>query len=227
MRSCSTSQSGARLSLSMRRYRSCRAELMLGCGTLAMGISGNESCIHGFYGLQPYDGLSELLAQRLAFRIGERRLARLADRRRLLAQVRGRRVLHQRVEDGEEVALAATVRLAVALDEPRALGDLAGERDVALRRLGDMGEPALDQLLLLAVAIAHRPPRPQPGERAHEEIAEEARGLDVHAHVVCVELAPALSPGNKPLSQETRKNRGALLDSRLELVDHNDRLAPP
>src|SRR5688572_23683643 len=200
---------------------------MLVFGTLAMGISGNECCIRRFYGFEPDDGLAERLSERLSLRIGERRLACLADRRRLLAGVRRRRILHQRIEDGEEIGLAAAVRLPVALDEARALGDLACERNIALRRLGDMSEPALDELLLLAGAIAHRPPRPQPGGRAHEEVAGEARGLDVHALVVCVELAPALSPGNKPLSQETRKNRGELLDSRLEIVDHNDRLAPP
>ena len=101
---------------------------MLGWGTLAMG---NSSLKMGFYVradlLEPDDRLAERVAERLALGIGERRLARLADRGRLLARVGGGRVLDQRVEDGEEVSLAAPVGLAVALDEARAFGDLARE----------------------------------------------------------------------------------------------------
>src|SRR5436190_18198021 len=94
-----------------------------------------------FYGLHPDDGLAERAAERLALGIGERRVARLVDRFRLLARIGGRRVLDQRVGDGEKVALAAAVRVAVALDEPRAFGDLVGELAVALRCLADHAEP--------------------------------------------------------------------------------------
>src|SRR6267142_1003139 len=89
-------------------------------------------------------------------------LPRLADRRRLRARVGSVRVFHQRIDDGEEVRLAAPMRLAVTLDEARAFGDLEGEAGVAPCRLGDEAQPALDQLLLLAVAVAARPPRLHP-----------------------------------------------------------------
>src|SRR5690349_16476875 len=59
--------------------------------------------------LQPHHRLAERGAERLAFRVGERRLARLADRLRLLGGARGGRVVDQRVGDGEEVAPAAAV----------------------------------------------------------------------------------------------------------------------
>src|SRR6185436_32457 len=164
---------------------------LLGWGTLAMaGLSGNR----GFYGLHPDDGFAECLAERLALGVGERRLARLADRRRLLARVGRGRVFHQRVDDGEEVALAAAVGLAVALDQARAFGNFARQRQVAPRRLDHQPEPALDQRLLLAVAVAHRPPGAQPGEAAHQQVAEHAGGLDVHADVVGVELAAPFRP---------------------------------
>src|SRR6185503_15737108 len=164
----------------MRRYSSCRAVLIFGWGTLAMGrLSRNRR----FYGLHPDHGLAQRLTQRLAFGIGERRLARLADGRGLLAHVRGRRVLDQRVDDGEEIRLPAPVRVAVALDQARALGDLDGEAHVARGRGSHQLQPALDERLLFAVAVACRTPRPQPGEAAHQEIAEDARGLDVHADV--------------------------------------------
>src|SRR5207237_5407237 len=106
----------------MRRYSSCRALLVV-CGTLAMRF-----LLRRFYGLHPDHGLAEGGAERLAFRIGERGIARLADRGCLLARVGGRRVLDQRVGDGEKVRLAAAMRLAVALDEPRALRHFVGQR---------------------------------------------------------------------------------------------------
>src|SRR5688572_28050064 len=117
-------------------------------------LSGNRE----YYGLHTDHGLVEVHAERLPLGVGQRGLARLADRRRLLARIRGRRVVHQRVDDGEEVAFAAPVRLALALDQSGAFGDLARQRGVAPRGLGHQAEPALDQLLLLAVAVAHRPP---------------------------------------------------------------------
>src|SRR5919106_284844 len=107
-----------------------------------MGLSW--SCRGRFYGLEPHHGLAECLAERLPLGIRQRRFPRFADRRSLLARVGRRRVLDQRVYDRQEIPLAAPVRLAVALDEARALGDLAGEPPIAPRRLGDVAEPALD-----------------------------------------------------------------------------------
>src|SRR2546421_3706800 len=98
------------------------------------------------------------------------------------------------------------MRLAVPLDEAGAFGELEGERGVALRRLGHQAEPTFDELLLLAVAVAPRPQRPQAGERAHQEITKDAGGPDVHADVVCVELAAALRPCDESLPQKARKN---------------------
>src|SRR5205807_2193166 len=118
--------------------------------------------------------------------------------------------------DGEEVALAAAVRLAVALDEPRALGDLVGELAVAPGCLGHHAEPALDERLLLHIAIAHRAQRLEPGEGAHEQVAEESRGLDVHADVIGVELAAPLGPGDEAFSKEVRHHGSELLDAGLE-----------
>src|SRR4051812_35411307 len=103
-----------------------------------------RNLLRRFYGLHPDDGLAERGAKRLALRIGECGVARLPDRLRLLAHICRRRVLDQRVGDGEEVALAAPVRLAIALDEAGAFRDLIAELAVALRRLGHHAEPALD-----------------------------------------------------------------------------------
>src|SRR5690348_7257816 len=94
-------------------------------------------------GLQPDHRPAERRAERLALGIGERRLARLANGPRLLGRARRRRLLDQRIDDREEVAPAAPVRLAVALDEPGALRDFPGEAGVALRRLGDERQPPL------------------------------------------------------------------------------------
>src|SRR3989449_8434764 len=57
------------------------------------------------------------------------------------------------------------------------------------------------------------------------QITEEARSLDVHADVVGIEPAAALRPRNKSFSEETRKNGGELLDSRLQVIDDHHRLA--
>src|SRR2546422_4797873 len=57
------------------------------------------------------------------------------------------------------------------------------------------------------------------------QITEEARSLDVHADVVGIEPAAALRPRNKSFSEETRKNGGEFLDSRLQVVDDHHRLA--
>jgi len=74
--------------------------LLVVWGTLAMEIPSGD-----FTGFIPHHGLAQRRAERLAFRIGKRGFARLADCFRLLARIRGRRVLDQRVGDGEEVAL--------------------------------------------------------------------------------------------------------------------------
>src|SRR5437660_10120166 len=224
MSSCSTSHSGARLSLSMRRYSSCRAAPRVGWGTLAMANSERKILRSGDRP-EPDHRLAERRAERLALGVGERGLARFADRRRLRTRVGGVRVFHQRIDDGEEVRLAAPMRLAVTLDETGALGDLEGETGIAPCRLGDQAQPALDQLLLLAVPVAARPPRLHPGERAHHQVAEEARGLDVHADVVGIELAAALRPRNESFAEETRKNGCEFFDSRLQVIDDYDRLA--
>jgi len=70
-----------------------------------------------------------------------------------------------------KLPFAAPVRLAVTLDQARAFGDLISELRVARRGFGHHAEPALDQLLLLGVAVAVGPQRPQPGERAHQQIS--------------------------------------------------------
>src|SRR2546422_11368948 len=57
------------------------------------------------------------------------------------------------------------------------------------------------------------------------QITEEARSLDVHADVVGIEPAAALRPRNKSFSEETRKNGGEFLDSRLQVIDDHHRLA--
>src|SRR5687768_15807121 len=105
------------------------------------------------YRLEPDHRLAEVGAERLAFRVGKRGLARLADRGRLLRRSGGGRVLDERVEDRQEVSLAAAVGLAVALDEARARRHLECQVGVAARRLARQGEPALDEPLLLAVAV--------------------------------------------------------------------------
>jgi hypothetical protein len=73
-----------------------------------------------FYGFEPDHGLAERGAEGLAFRVRERGLPGLADRACLLPRIRGGRVLHERIEDGKEIGLAAPVRLAVALHEASA-----------------------------------------------------------------------------------------------------------
>src|SRR5262245_40381015 len=151
--------------------------------------------------LQPYDRLAQGLAERLPLRIRETGFARPAYGLRLLADVRHGRVLDQGVDDGEEVRFAAPVGLAVALDETGASGQLERKRDVAFGRVAHQPKPALDQCLLLAVAVGEGPQRPQPGERAHQEVAEDAACLDVHADVVRVELAAPLGPCDEPFPQ--------------------------
>src|SRR5512147_673771 len=77
--------------------------------------------------LEPGHRPPERAAERLAFWVGERRFARLADRLGLLERLRGRRVVHQRIEDREEIRAAAAVGFAVALEQRRAGGDFQGE----------------------------------------------------------------------------------------------------
>src|SRR5207244_3232592 len=75
------------------------------------------------------------------FRVGKRRLARLADRFDPGAVVRHRVALDERVEDPQEVALAALVRVAVALDQPAAQRNFQGEPCVSLRSRGHRRQP--------------------------------------------------------------------------------------
>src|SRR5436190_24332138 len=108
--------------------------------------------------------------------------------------------------------------LAIALDQTRALRHLERQAGVPLRRIGDVPQPALDQLLLLAVAVAVRAPGLEPGERANQQEAEEARGLDVHADVVGVELAALFRPGDELFSKISWQKRRKFLDAGLEVV---------
>src|SRR5262245_43667937 len=158
--------------------------------------------------LQPDDRLAQSLAQRLALRVGQGGLASLANSLRLLGRVGSGRVLDQGIDDGKEVRLAAPVGLAVALDEAGASGQLKRKRDVAFGRVAHQPKPALDQCLLLAVAVGEGPQRPQPGERAHQEVAEDAACLDVHADVVRVELAAPLGPCDEPFPQTPGQDGG-------------------
>src|SRR5258708_23841626 len=81
-------------------------------GTLAM-----ESPILRFGdGLHPDDGLAERRAERLALGVGERRVARLADRFRLLARIGGGGGLHQRRPPCPAISLAPAVRSPLTLD---------------------------------------------------------------------------------------------------------------
>src|SRR5258707_1265465 len=159
-----------------------------GLGNACHGLSSKKGILRAGDRLEPDDGLAELLFKRLAFRVGEGGLAGLADRLCLLARVRGWRVLHQGVQQREEAALAAAVGFTVALYQAGAQRDLEREGGIALRSVRDQAEPALDQPLLLLVPVAARAPGLQPGERPHQQEAEHARGLDVHADVVGVEL---------------------------------------
>src|SRR5262245_44254920 len=108
------------------------------------------------YGFHPQNPPAQFLLQREAVRVGECRLARLANRAGLLDRVVGRWVLDQRVEDREEIRQAAAVRLAVALAQRGALRDLNREQRALRLRIADRAQPALDQRLLIGIAQAAR-----------------------------------------------------------------------
>src|SRR5262245_6789457 len=109
--------------------------------------------------------------ERIAFRIGERRLARRCERsRRVGVGVRtriggGQCRIDDRVHQAQEVALPAPMRIAVALDQARAFGDFARQRWLALERGVDGSQPALDQLLLDAITVATAAPGLEPRHR--------------------------------------------------------------
>src|SRR3990172_3305791 len=65
------------------------------------------------------------------FRIGERGLARLADRRSPLRVGGERAACNDRIQDAQEAGLGATMRLAVALDQPATQRDLEAEPEIA------------------------------------------------------------------------------------------------
>src|SRR5262245_9166592 len=84
IRLCSTSQSGARLCLSMRRYRSCRSLATLGFGTLAMVVLPKSPILRSGHRLEPHHRLAQARAEGFPLGIGQGGLARLADRGGLL-----------------------------------------------------------------------------------------------------------------------------------------------
>src|SRR6267143_2379628 len=92
-------------------------------------------------------------------RVGKRRLACLLDRLDPGAIVRQGVALDERVEDPQEIALAALVRLAVALDQPAAQRYFERQARVPLRRRSDRGQPAADQRLLFVPARGVTPER--------------------------------------------------------------------
>src|SRR6266571_4740984 len=95
------------------------------------------------HGRQRRDAVAfQRLLELTPFRVGERGLARLADRLRALSRIGDRAALDQGIEDAQEIAFAALVRFAIALDQTSAQGDLEREARVALCRARDRSEPA-------------------------------------------------------------------------------------
>src|SRR5262245_27886368 len=94
--------------------------------------------------------IGEAAGEALAFRILERRGARTGDGVDSLRQ-RNRAREHgpdHALLDEREVAAAALVRVAIALDEPRAFGDLERELDRLRGGLLDQPEPCRHRGLL-------------------------------------------------------------------------------
>ena len=96
----------------------------------------------------------ERAVERRAGLVGQRRLARGADR--LGALGRGARRAGELLDDVQQVALAAFVGGAVAFDEPAAAGNLQPERRVLAQAAFERGEPALDGRLFEREAMPWR-----------------------------------------------------------------------
>jgi len=128
----------------MRRYNSCRAAPRVGWERWPWRFPKRR-----FYdlatGLSQTTGLPSVAPSVLPS--GSASAASRALRIAAPAQA-GRQcpVFHQRIDDGEEVRLAAPLRLAVTLDE-RAHSATSKARRHRACRLGDEAQPALDQLL--------------------------------------------------------------------------------
>ncbi len=162
-------------------------------------------------------------------RVGPSGSARAAWRRRrkVSAAAIGMGAQHGAVEDAGEILAAAAVRVAIALEEPRALGDLARELGRARRRVGDGVEPRLDGAILLAEAVAHPPPAPHLRQQPQPRIAADAGALEPHPQMEPLAPPVLLAPALERAAQDARQDRAHLVDAGLQELGQADRLVGP
>ena len=102
--------------------------------------------------------------------------------------------------------------VAVALDQPRAFGDLARELRRTLHRFTDEAKPGFDLLLFLVVAMAKRAQGPQLCQHQKPQIAADRRGIDFHAEIDAAKPAFALGHLQNRPRQERRQKLAQFLN---------------
>src|SRR5262245_44958437 len=83
--------------------------------------------------------------------------------------------------DQPVVGNASLVSVAIAFDQPRALGDLERKVCRLVAGLDDQGEPGVDRALLFLVAVGPGPPGPQLSDQPQPQEARDALAVDLHA----------------------------------------------
>src|ERR1700728_384606 len=152
-----------------------------------------------------------LAGRRLALLVGQRRLLQPREYRRPVGSPREPPEL---VYECAEVAPAALVRLAVAVDEPLGARELHGQRVTGNCLPLDRGQPRFDARVLLF--IAQRPPAPtlEARHRIEKQEAAHRTGPDLLAA-----RPPAKPPGHArraqhPRPDPRRQGAGELLNAR-------------